>query len=92
MLFAVGMFCVFRYPHHEETIRLPDVTIPDVERLSRLLKIKRALVRSSGSLAFLIVCYVAFSAGSILLLWGSSAEENVPEDERQQQDREAVDQ
>ena len=80
-LFVAGEFCVFQYPHNlDKTIQLPDLTVPDLERILRLLRLKKALMVSSAPLMRLIVVYTLFSVGSILTLWGCAILENMPEE------------
>ena len=84
-LFAAGEFCVFQYPHNlDKTIQLPNLTLPDIERIITLLRLKKALMVSSAPLIPLIVVYTLFSVGSILTLWGYAILENMPEEYKQE--------
>lgn len=84
-LFAVGVFSVFQYPPHvEETLKLPDLTIPDWTRLIRLMRLKIALMISIYPLVILVFLYMVNSVLSILTLWGYAVLENAPADGKQQ--------
>jgi sensor histidine kinase YesM len=79
-LSAVGLFCVFEYPFNkDETMKLPDLTVPDLERVVRLMRLKMALMHPSSALAFLILAYTLLSVVSILILWVHFLLENSPE-------------
>jgi hypothetical protein len=71
--FAEGVMCIFSYPFNVDKVtKLPDVTIPDMERLLRIMHLNLVLMLSTTPFAILIVVYASSSMISILVLWTSS--------------------
>jgi hypothetical protein len=70
--FAKGYVCMFRYPFNVDKImELPDFTIPDMERLLRMMYLNLDLVISTTPLLIFIAIYAGGSMISILVLWVS---------------------
>jgi hypothetical protein len=59
---------------------LPDVTVPDMERLFRIMYLKLYLMISTAPFALLVAVYEFFCMLSVLGFWASSVIENVPVD------------
>lgn len=71
--FARGFMCIFNYPFDvDRVLKLPDVTIPDMERLLRMMHLIFVLILSIAPFALVMVIYASSSMISILVLLASS--------------------
>lgn len=80
--FCKGYACIFYYPHKEGT-ELPDNTIEDIQRFSRIMWLNLYLMLTGVPLGIFILFFAAAGALSILILFGGFVLEHLPEEEKE---------
>jgi hypothetical protein len=77
--FVIGSVSIFNYPlDADKLLRLPDITIPDLERFLRIVHLKLYLMLITAPLAVFVTLYALRSMLSVLVLFRHTVLENVP--------------